>query len=73
MLTYDEPFSQIPLLNFRCSQTIWNKKETNFAHDSEVKKLYLCSSEQKCSIFKIPLLESPSIWGQPSPKNVLPQ
>ena len=28
MLTYDEPFSQIPhYLNFRCSQTIWNKKK----------------------------------------------
>ena len=30
------------------------------------RKLYLCSSEQKCSIFKTPLSESPSTWGQSS-------
>ena len=39
------------------------------------RKLCLCSSEQKCSIFKTPLLEFPSTWGHPSsfPENSLPQ
>jgi hypothetical protein len=72
MLNYDEAFSQIPyFLNFRLDRLF--ERATNLAHASEVRKLYLCSSEQKCSIFKTPLLESPSIWGQPSPKNVFPQ
>ncbi len=64
-------FKFSPFLILRCRQTFG--KETHLTHNSELRKLYLCSSEQNCSIFKTPLLESPSTWGQPSPENILPQ